>query len=134
MIVWTIRPTGPAGDISDETLPGLDADWQPPLDIYETADEFFLVLCVPGVGAEDLDLTVLGTSITISGRRVTPIPPRVRAVYLESPRGRFLRRLRLPTTCDTEAIGTQLANGQLVVRVPKRNDGPRRVPVRGVEG
>jgi HSP20 family molecular chaperone IbpA len=129
MIVWTTRPTGPAGDFTDETSSGLDVDWRPALDIYETADEFFLVLCVSGVGAEDLDLTVLGTTITISGRRVTPLPRQVRAVYLESPRGRFLRRLRLPPSCDMEAIDTQLANGQLVVHVPKRNDAPRRVPV-----
>jgi len=133
MIVWSTRQAGPVGDFSDETSTDIGVDWRPALDIYETAGEFLLVLCVPGVGADDLDLSVLGSTITISGRRVTALPAKVRAVHLESSRGRFLRRLRLPATADVDAIDTHLANGQLVVRVPKRSEGPRRVLVSVVE-
>jgi HSP20 family molecular chaperone IbpA len=132
MLIWHREPIR-VGDLADETGNDPRVDWRPDLDIYETPQEFLLVLCVPGVSADDLDVTVLGHSLTIAGRRAVEVPAHARAMLLESPRGRFLRRIRLPGRCDMEGVGTRLADGQLVIRVPKRSSAPVQIPIAGSE-
>jgi HSP20 family molecular chaperone IbpA len=127
MIIWTTRHPSLAGDFADESEASTDAEWRPDLDIYETPDEFLLVVCVPGVSAEDLDVSVFGHRLTIAGRRVTELPQGVRVMLLESPRGRFARRLRLPAIGDMDGLTTQLADGELLIRIPKR--APRSIQV-----
>jgi HSP20 family molecular chaperone IbpA len=43
----------------------------------------------------------------------------VKAHLIESPRGYFERRVRLPGNSDLAALATELTDGQLLVRVPK---------------
>ncbi|HEV7467642.1 MAG TPA: Hsp20/alpha crystallin family protein [Candidatus Dormibacteraeota bacterium] len=133
MRVWLREPIQ-VGELADETGDDPRIDWRPDLDIYETAAEYLLVLCVPGVAAEDLEVSVLGQVLTIAGRRVVEIPEHARPMLLESPRGRFLRRIRLPGGCHVDDIGTRLAEGQLVVRVPRRHAAPLRIPITTAEG
>jgi HSP20 family protein len=136
MLVWRREPIH-LGELADETGNEPGVDWRPDLDIYETPEEFLLVLCVPGVAVEDIDVSVLGQTITIAGRRVVELPGHARPLLLESPRGRFLRRIRLLSRCDMEGVGTRLSEGQLVIRVPKRRSGmpvPISVTVQETEG
>jgi HSP20 family protein len=119
MLVWRREPIH-LGELADETGNEPGVDWRPDLDIHETPAEFLLVLCVPGVTADDLDVSVLGQTLTIAGRRTVEVPGQARPLLLESPRGRFLRRIRLLARCDMEGVGTRLADGQLVIRIPKR--------------
>lgn len=132
MLMWRRQPLQ-AGLFADEPSPRHDVDWTPDLDIFEGPNEFLLVLSVPGVGPEDLDVSVQGRTVTISGRRTLSLPPKVAAHLLESPRGRFERRIRFPANCDMEGIGTTLRDGQLVIRVPKATSVAVRVPVVPVE-
>jgi HSP20 family protein len=125
MLVWRREPIR-FGELADETVDEPGIDWRPDLDVYETPEEFLLVLCLPGIAPDGIDLTVLGSTLTISGHRRVQLPPEARPMLLESPRGRFLRRIRVPVRCDMEGIGTRLADGQLVIRVPK---GTAAVPV-----
>lgn len=126
MLVWRRDPIH-LGAVADETGNEPGVEWRPDLDIYETPEEFLLVLCIPGVSADDLDVSVLGQTLTIGGRRVVDVPAQARPLLLESPRGRFLRRIRVLARCDMEGVGTRLADGQLVVRIPKR--GGVNVPI-----
>ncbi|HEY2704949.1 MAG TPA: Hsp20/alpha crystallin family protein [Candidatus Dormibacteraeota bacterium] len=128
MLVWRRDPIR-LGELADETGDEPGIEWRPDLDIYETPEEFLLVLCLAGVSADDIDLTVLGTTLTVAGRRIVELPPQARPMLLECPRGRFLRRIRLPARCDMEGVGTRLADGQLVVRVPKSAAVPVQVAV-----
>jgi HSP20 family molecular chaperone IbpA len=133
MLVWRREPIR-VGELADETGDDPGVDWRPDLDIFETPGEFLLVVCVPGVSADDIDLTVLGHTLTIAGRRIVELPPQARAMLLECPRGRFLRRIRLPSRCDMEGVGTRLADGQLVIRVRKRSAAPVQITVAVSEG
>jgi HSP20 family molecular chaperone IbpA len=116
-LIWRRQPVR-AGSFEDE-ITGLNVQWQPALDIYETQDQFLLVFSLPGVRAEDLEVMVADGRLVVSGRRLLPLPPGVRAHLIESPRGYFERRVRLPGNSDLAALGTELADGQLLVRVPK---------------
>lgn len=116
-----------AGSFEDEPV-GPDVHWQPALDIYESAESFLLVFALPGVRAQDVEATVVDRSFAVTGTRDVPLPAGVRAHLIESARGYFERRIRLPGSADLARLRTELANGQLLVEIPKRR--PRSVRVR----
>jgi HSP20 family molecular chaperone IbpA len=74
-----------------------EASWEPPIDLFETEQELWIIAALPGVETQDLTLTVEGDVLAFSGRRRLPAPARGAAIHrLEIPSGRFERRLRLP--------------------------------------
>jgi HSP20 family protein len=123
-----VRQPVQAGSFEDEPV-GADVEWHPALDIYEAADSFLLVFALPGVRAQDVEAMVVDRSFVVSGTRHVPLPPGVRAHLIESARGRFERRIRLPGGADLAGLRTDLTNGQLVVHIPKRRTGPIRIRV-----
>jgi HSP20 family molecular chaperone IbpA len=48
--------------------------WLPPFDLHETEAEYVVRLDVPGAHRENLDITLVGTLLTLSGRREFPAP------------------------------------------------------------
>lgn len=117
-----------AGSFEDESV-GPNVEWQPALDIYEAADSFLLVFALPGVRAEDMEAMVVDRSFAVTGTRHVPLPAGVRAHLIESARGYFERRIRLPGNADLADLRTELTNGQLIVHIPKRRTGSVRVRV-----
>jgi HSP20 family molecular chaperone IbpA len=125
--IWVRQPVQ-AGSFEDEPV-GPYVDWQPALDIYEAPDRFLLVFALPGVRAQDVEAVVVDRSFIIRGTRHTPIPAGVRTHLIESARGSFERRMRLPTNADLAGLRTRLTSGQLLVRIPKQRTGRVRVRV-----
>jgi len=123
-----VRQPVQAGSFADEPV-GPNVEWQPALDVYEAADSFLLVFALPGVRAQDVEAMVVDRSFVVTGSRHVPLPAGVRAHLIESARGYFERRIRLPGTADLTGLRTELTNGQLVVTIPKRRTGPIRVRV-----
>src|SRR3712207_3702910 len=68
----------------------------PLLDVYEEGDNYVVELAVPGMRPEDVDVSVLGNTLTIRGE--WPARPQERQ-YLHAERGggRFERSVTLPT-------------------------------------
>jgi HSP20 family molecular chaperone IbpA len=93
--------------------------WQPPVDVFETADEFWIIAALPGVAADDVKLTVEGDSLRLSGQRRLPRTARAAAIHrLEIPHGHFERSIRLgagPLTLDH----SELVDGCLIIRLGK---------------
>jgi HSP20 family molecular chaperone IbpA len=77
--------------------PGTDAvHWEPPVDIHETADGFILLFALPGVAAEDIEVRLERTALTVSAlRRVRLAEPGALIRRLEIPHGRFVREIAL---------------------------------------
>ena len=77
--------------------PGTDAvHWEPPVDIHETADGFILLFALPGVAAEDVEVRLERTALTVSAlRRVRLAEPGALIRRLEIPHGRFVREIAL---------------------------------------
>ena len=123
-----MRQTVRAGSFEDEPV-WTDVEWRPALDIYEAADSFLLVFALPGVRPQDVEAMVVDRSFVVSGIRNVPLTPGVRAHLMESARGRFERRIRLPDDSDLTGLRTDLTNGQLVVHIPKRRSRPIRIRV-----
>ncbi len=128
MLIWRRLPVR-AGGFEDETEPAPHVDWHPDLDIYEGPAEFLLVFSLPGVDEDHVEVTVIGRTLTVSGRRLLSLPEGVIAHLLESRRGDFLRRVRLAAATDLTAVRTRLSHGQLLVNVPKMTSATIRIDI-----
>jgi HSP20 family molecular chaperone IbpA len=96
------------------------ASWEPPVDIFETEREIWIIAALPGVEPQDLDVSLNGGELRIAGLRRQPAAVRGAAILrLEIPYGRFERRLRL-SSARLELARSELASGCLVLSLTKR--------------
>lgn len=127
-VIW-IRPPLHAGDFEEESA-GPEVGWRPDLDIYESASGFLLLFDLPGVRTEDLEVSLIGRTLRVSGIRRVLVPAGAVAHLVEGPRGKFERRLRLPAIADVEHLSTELKDGRLAVLIGKRTRASVAVRVR----
>ena len=99
------------------SLPGLSS-FCTLLDMYETEQAYVAEVTVPGLEAEDLDISVSGSKLTVKGeRKASEEAPTY--LHRERPTGRLSRALRVPEDVDANQITAKLANGVLTVTMPK---------------
>ena len=122
-------------------LPRIEG-WIPPVDVSETDDEIFIRGELPGIAARDLEITVMGNTLTISGKKEEKEETEQEDFYrCERRFGAFRRVIDLPESADTERISADSDNGVITVRVAKKpgqrakrievKPTSRRVPVPG---
>lgn len=93
--------------------------WEPPVDVYETADAFWVVAAVPGVTADNVVVEIADGVLVIAGERHMPEPAQRGVVHrVEIPHGRFERRLALPERA-LEFAGRELVDGCLFLKFDK---------------
>lgn len=112
-----------AMQIGDADLPL--GEWQPSLDVVETAEAIQILAEVPGFQAADLKIEVRGTRVRISGTKSTPPPPeaqRVRFHCLERGHGRFQREIHVLSPVNTHKGTARLQDGLLILEFPKIQD------------
>ena len=74
-----------------------DASWEPPIDVFEDDREIVVVVAMPGVAADRVDVLQADGAIVVRGTRPLPIEGgRHRLRQLEIPYGAFERRIALP--------------------------------------
>ncbi|HGY09790.1 MAG TPA: Hsp20/alpha crystallin family protein [Oceanithermus profundus] len=105
-------------------LGGELADWAPAVDVLDEGETYRVLLDVPGVKAEDLELQEEGRTITVAGVRHAP---EGRYVVQARPGGYFRRVLTLPEPVVEGAAEATLKQGVLEIRIPKAKG--RSVPV-----
>ena len=71
--------------------------WEPPIDVYESDDELRLLVALPGVTPQQLEVVLAPNLIVVRGERSLPANSRRAAIRrLEIPYGQFERRIALP--------------------------------------
>lgn len=104
--------------------------FNPPIDIYETADGLVLYADLPGVTSEGLDLQVQDNRLTLFGRIQQRQDDAGTVVHEEYQTGDFLRSFILSDEVDHERISARLNNGVLRVELPRATRSqPRRIEV-----
>ncbi|HKU61001.1 MAG TPA: Hsp20/alpha crystallin family protein [Gemmatimonadales bacterium] len=96
------------------------AEWMPVMDMLETPAEYIVRLEVPGFHKENLDISLTGELLTITGTRV--IAPEVDGEgYLVKERayGKFVRTIRLPAPVVEEKVTAEYRDGVLVLHLAK---------------
>jgi HSP20 family protein len=100
------------------SLPGLGS-FHTLVNLYETGEAYVVEATVPGLEADDLDISVSGHKLTIQGERKSA-EATSKCLYRERPRGRLARTLRIPRDVDPKQISAKLSSGVLCVTMPKR--------------
>ena len=116
-------------------LVGADAPgWTPPVDLYETPNEFVLTAELPGLRRDQIELHAEDTRIVIRGARAAAaLHKHVSCEQyhrVERGHGSFSRAFALPEPINIDAISADLKDGVLTVTMPKATDrGTRRIAV-----
>lgn len=92
----------------------------PDFDVMETDSEYVFKADVPGIPEENIDITMTGNRLTVSGRREVEEQKEGESYYTsERAFGSFTRSFTLPAGCDADKIDADLKDGVLVLKVPK---------------
>jgi HSP20 family protein len=125
------------GNVSDSDSNSATSDWSPAVDVREYPDRFQLLLDVPGVEPKDVEITLDGGVLTVSGNRneentaSANEPGQPQQQRVERRFGRFHRRFILPDTADGENVKASGRNGVLEIIIPKQPKAqPRRIAVK----
>ena len=105
----------------------------PLVNVTEDKDNYYVRSELPGVTAEDLDITITGDNLSISGERMIPVEDKSAKYHRrERDAGKFSRMLTLPGQVDSEKVEAGLADGILTVVLPKpASTKPRQISVQG---
>lgn len=103
----------------------------PLTDIIEDRTGWTLTIDLPGVQAEQVEVTTEDRVLTVAFERAQPnLAEGAQRLSQERPTGRFERQFRLPRTADLEQVRASAEHGVLTLRVGKLAPAqPRRVPV-----
>ena len=109
---------------------GAGAGGVPAMNVYAGQDGIAITAEVPGLAADDLELTVHRDTVTLKGER-SAAPEGARAVHRrERGAGRFVRTLSLPYAVDPETVEASLSDGVLKLSLHRPEaDRPRRIEV-----
>jgi len=93
--------------------------WEPPVDVLETNDAVLVLVALPGVNAQQVQLVIHNGVLLIAGERVLPPELRTAVIHrIELPQGRFERQVRLPAGVYEQPTSA-VSDGCLIVRLPK---------------
>ncbi|KPL91150.1 Hsp20/alpha crystallin family protein [Herpetosiphon geysericola] len=112
---------------SAATRTGLSVD----MNVLENANSYIIEAAVPGLKAEDLDITLQENVLTISGEiRNQKLSEGTTAHRTERRYGRFSRSITLPMLVKGDEINATLEHGILRLDVPKAEEvKPRKISV-----
>ena len=91
----------------------------PPIDIFDTKDDFVVLAEMPGVKKESLDIKYEKETLTISGETKKPEWKGAAVHRNERSFGEFSRSINLPREVDADKIEANLENGILAIKLPK---------------
>ena len=95
----------------------------PALNLYETADDYVLTAEVPGVEGKGIDITVLGDTLTVKGKREPETDfEKVDCHRRERDFGSFSRAITLPSVVDGDRVEATYVDGVLQVKLPKAEE------------
>jgi len=106
--------------------------WLPALDIAEEADSYVIKAELPGVQNEDIDISVHGNRLTLSGEKKSESEQEEKNVYhVERRYGAFRRVITLPSDIDADKIDARCTDGVLSLKLPKSEKAkPKRIEVK----
>ncbi|HUF79940.1 MAG TPA: Hsp20 family protein [Burkholderiales bacterium] len=93
--------------------------WEPPADMFEDEDEFVVIVALPGVAPDRIQVTLESGALVIRAERRMPCPQHAGEIHrLEIPYGYFERSIALPAG-PLKAVSRDVADGCLVLRLRK---------------
>lgn len=111
---------------------GREGLWIPAFDVKERADSYVIEADLPGCKEDDLDITLTGNRLTVTGKRDESRREEGETYYsYERQSGSFSRAFTLPENVDANHISADLKDGVLSVVVPKTEAAkPRKISLK----
>ena len=106
--------------------------WLPAIDLHEDKDNLVLKAELPGMKKEDIDISLHGDVLTLSGERKEESHHKEAEVYRsERSLGRFQRTLTLPMAVEAGKVQASYKDGILTVTLPKAEHAkPKQIEVK----
>jgi HSP20 family protein len=103
------------------------SDWLPSVDVHQDAEKITVLAELPGFRREDINVSIQGDTLTISGeRRSEPEAPSGQAYQTERFYGRFEREVLLPEEVDGDRTSATYKDGVLCIYLPKTAQSKRK--------
>jgi HSP20 family molecular chaperone IbpA len=113
---------------AEQTKPG--PVFTPNVDIFETEKAITLLVDMPGVKANELNVDLRDDTLTLTGDVLPNVEAPGEKIYAEYETGRFYRQFSLSELIVQEKIDAKLSDGVLRLTLPKVEKAtPRRIPV-----
>ncbi len=108
----------------------------PDFDVRETKDGYLFKADLPGIDEKDLDISISGNRLTVSGKReAEKTDESERYFCYERNYGAFQRTFTLPEGCDADHVRAELKHGVLTLNVPKSPEvQPKKIAVQSGAG
>ena len=104
----------------------------PALNVWTSDEGLNVTAEVPGVRPEDIDISVVGDTLTLSGtRKPEELDENARYHRQERNYGDFTRSLQLPFPVDVNKVEASFQSGLLMVAMPRAEESkPRKITVK----
>ncbi len=103
--------------------------WNPAVDVYQNKDQYTVHAELPGLKKEEIELSLNGDTLTISGERKQETKSE-EGSRTERFFGRFQRSVILPVPVNAEKVNATYKEGILTVVLPKAEEAkPKQIPV-----
>jgi HSP20 family protein len=104
------------------TEPGLPASaWTPAADVYETSDGFVVLMDLPGLSAEEVEIHVDGERLVVHGERKPDATARAESFHrVERSYGVFTRVFQLTADVDPDKVTANFRDGLLRLDLPRQ--------------
>lgn len=109
--------------------------WVPPVDLEETNEKLILRAEVPGMRADDINVSFENGVLTLQGERRFENQTGERNFHrVERSYGTFTRSFTLPSSIDVEKVTARYDNGVLELEMPKREEAkPKRIEIKATK-
>jgi len=113
-------------------VPTAELGWMPALEVYEKDDKFVVRAELPGMKKEDIDISIVGDTLTIRGERKAESEVKDEDYYrCEMCYGKFSRAITLPSAIQADKVEASYQNGILEIVLPKAIEAkPKKVEVK----
>jgi len=113
------------------SIAATQAIWSPLVDIHENKDGFQLVAELPGVKQENIQVSVKGDTLTLSGERKREAEVKDDQRHrIERSYGRFERTILLHPVVDANRVKASYRDGVLEIQLPKKEEAkPKEIKV-----
>jgi HSP20 family protein len=101
-------------------------------EVKETKDGYVFKADVPGMKESDLTINLMGTRLTVSGKREEEKQNEYETYFsYERSYGTFTRSFTLPEGIDADKVNASLKDGVLTITVPKKPESqPKQVNIK----
>ena len=103
----------------------------PLMNVWSSADGLIIDAELPGVDPKDVDISVMGDELTLTGKVNAGEDEKGETYHRrERPAGEFSRTLQLPFRADAEAVKANYTSGVLRLTVPRsEEENPKKIQI-----